>query len=143
MNFEHYKKFCQSGVNLENDTPRERLMLAGMGLGGEAGEVCDHAKKAAFHGVEMDRAALVKEMGDVLWYFAVLASLFDITLDEITEQNVIKLCDRYPGWYGDPVDWLGKRPARKKPEKDLRSELGLTADGHPVGGYAGRTSAIG
>lgn len=139
MNFEKYAKFIQSGVVLENDTPRERLMLAGMGLGGEAGETCDHAKKVAFHGDEMDRDALVKEMGDVLWYFTLLASIYDISLGEVMEQNVIKLCDRHPKWYGKPSDWL----QCEKPKKDIRSELGLTADGHPVNGYAGRTSAVG
>ena len=107
MDFEHYKKFVTSGLNLDEhgDTPRERLMLAGLGLGGENGEVVDHAKKVAFHpGHEMDRDALVKEMGDKLWYFALLADLYDITLAEIMEGNVHKLCKRYPDRHGKPED---------------------------------------
>ena len=109
MTFEHYKRFVSAGVSLDNDTYRERLMLAGMGLGGEAGEVCDHAKKVAFHGKDMDRIALLKEMGDVLWYFALLADLYDITLDEVMEMNVYKLCGRYPHKHGDPEDVIAER----------------------------------
>jgi NTP pyrophosphatase (non-canonical NTP hydrolase) len=109
MNFDQYMKFVNTGVDLSayGDTHRERLVLAGMGLGGEAGEVCDHAKKVAFHGMKMDRVALVKEMGDVLWYFTLLASLYDITLTEVMEKNVFKLCERHSNRYGEPYKWLG------------------------------------
>lgn len=109
MTFEHYMKFVNAGVKLEDNTFRERLMLAGMGLGGEAGEVCDHAKKVAFHGQDMDRSKLLKEMGDVLWYFALLASLYGMTLDEIMEANVYKLCDRYSQLHGDPEDVIAEK----------------------------------
>lgn len=109
MKFEHYQKFVDVGVELDDDTYRERLMLAGMGLGGEAGEVCDHAKKVAFHGRDMDRDALVKELGDVLWYFALMLSTNGISFNEVMETNVYKLCDRYPQRHGDPEDILDER----------------------------------
>ena len=41
MQFEHYQKFVDAGVSLENDSQRERLLLAGLGLAGEAGEVVE------------------------------------------------------------------------------------------------------
>lgn len=106
MKFEHYQRFVEAGVDLSRhgDTPRERLMLTSMGLGGEAGEVCDHGKKVAFHGAEMDRRELIKELGDVLWYFALMLSNEGITLDEVMEANVFKLCDRYPRKHGTPED---------------------------------------
>ncbi len=109
MMFERYMQFVDTGVDLSEhgDTYRQRLMLAGMGLSGEAGEVCDHVKKVAFHGDTMSRTALVKEMGDVLWYFTLLASLYGITLDEVMEKNVFKLCERHPNRYGEPFMWLG------------------------------------
>jgi NTP pyrophosphatase (non-canonical NTP hydrolase) len=109
MTFDHYTKFVNAGVKLNPDTPRERLMLAGMGLGGEAGEVCDHAKKVAFHGKEMDRDALIKELGDVLWYYALFLSNEGITLDDVMEANVYKLCDRYPHKHSEPEDVIAER----------------------------------
>lgn len=109
MRFEHYMKFVNAGVSLENNTYRERLMLAGMGLSGEAGEVCDHAKKVAFHGAKMDQAALIKELGDVLWYYTLMLHAHNVTLDEIMEANVFKLCDRYSHLHGNPEDVIAER----------------------------------
>ncbi len=113
MRFEHYMKFVDAGVSLsrglESDDYRERLMLAGMGLGGEAGEVLDHTKKVAFHGKAMNRGALVQELGDVLWYFALFLKNEGITLDEVMETNVFKLCDRYPHKHGSPEDVIAEK----------------------------------
>jgi len=39
MRHVHYMNFVNAGVNLKDDSYRERLMLAGMGLAGEAGEI--------------------------------------------------------------------------------------------------------
>jgi NTP pyrophosphatase (non-canonical NTP hydrolase) len=104
MTFDHYMKFVDAGVDLSRhgDTYRERLMLAGMGMGGEAGEVCDDAKKAAFHGKEMNPHELIRELGDVLWYFALMLDIHNITLDEVMETNVYKICNRYPHRHGSP-----------------------------------------
>lgn len=106
MTFDHYMKFVNAGVTLDahGDTYRERLMLAGMGLAGEAGEVCDEAKKVAFHGKNMDRDALIKKMGDVLWYYALMLRTHGLTLDEVMVENVYKLCERYPQRHGEPED---------------------------------------
>lgn len=104
ITFEQYQEFVQAGLDLTPDTDRERLMLAGMGLAGEAGEVCDHAKKVAFHGSEMDRAALIKELGDVLWYYSLMLSVNNMTIEQVMEANVYKLCARYPHLHGSPED---------------------------------------
>lgn len=39
-----------------------------LGLVGEGGEVCDLVKKHVLHGHALDKAKLIKELGDVLWY---------------------------------------------------------------------------
>lgn len=104
MDFEHYVRFVSKGVTLSDDSYRERLMLAGMGLGGEAGETCDHAKKVAFHGKGMDYDKLIEELGDVFWYFALMCSIHGIHLNTVMERNVYKLCNRYPHMHGDPED---------------------------------------
>lgn len=104
MRFEHYQKFVVAGVSLKADTDRERNGLGGMGLAGEAGEVCDHLKKFCYHGVDIDKDKLLKELGDVLWYFALVLHTNNITLEEVMEKNVFKLCDRYPRLHGDPED---------------------------------------
>jgi NTP pyrophosphatase (non-canonical NTP hydrolase) len=79
--------------------PREAwLAYPALGLAGEAGEVAEHAKKAIRDdggkvGQER-RAAMAKELGDVLWYVAQLATELDLDLDEIARQNLEKLFSR-------------------------------------------------
>ena len=70
--------------------PREAwLAYPALGLAGEAGEVAEHAKKAIRDdGGEVSderRAAMAKELGDVLWYVAQLASELGLDLDEIAQ----------------------------------------------------------
>jgi NTP pyrophosphatase (non-canonical NTP hydrolase) len=79
--------------------PREAwLVYPALGLAGEAGEVAEHAKKAIRDdgGTISDerRAAMSKELGDVLWYVAQLASELGLELDNIADQNLEKLFSR-------------------------------------------------
>ncbi len=79
--------------------PREAwLAYPALGLAGEAGEVAEHAKKAIRDdGGEVTgerRAAMSKELGDVLWYVAQLASELGLDLEEIARGNLEKLLSR-------------------------------------------------
>ena len=82
----------------------ERLFLTtdvascnyGMGLAGEAGEACDLLKKWVFHEHPRDIDKLTKELGDVLWYMAMLCSTFGVSLSTVASMNVAKLRARYP-----------------------------------------------
>lgn len=76
-------------------TWRERVLCASLGVAGEAGEVADMVKKRFFHLHAFDRDALKLELGDTLWYLTELATLHDISLDEIAQANVRKLQARY------------------------------------------------
>ena len=74
------------------------LAYPALGLAGEAGEVAEHAKKALRDdGGEVSderRAAMAKELGDVLWYVAQIASELGLELEEIAQQNLDKLLSR-------------------------------------------------
>jgi NTP pyrophosphatase (non-canonical NTP hydrolase) len=79
--------------------PREAwLAYPALGLAGEAGEVAEHAKKAIRDDggavVDERRAAIAKELGDVLWYVAQLASELGLELEEIAQANLDKLLSR-------------------------------------------------
>jgi NTP pyrophosphatase (non-canonical NTP hydrolase) len=65
-----------------------------LGLASEAGEVCGKIKKMIRDGKHLDREDMVAELGDVLWYVAVLAEDLNISLDLIAEANINKLAMR-------------------------------------------------
>jgi NTP pyrophosphatase (non-canonical NTP hydrolase)/deoxyadenosine/deoxycytidine kinase len=70
-----------------------------LGLGGEAGEVLDLIKHATFHGEELDRMELAKELGDVLWYVNAICTTMDMSLADVAELNLAKLAHRYNKGY--------------------------------------------
>lgn len=69
-----------------------------LGLVGETGEIAEKAKKIVRdQGSDFshwDREDLAKELGDTLWYVAVLADHFDLRLADVAELNIKKLADR-------------------------------------------------
>ena len=69
-----------------------------LGVTGEAGEIAEKVKKLIrdFEGELTDEARheLMKEIGDVMWYLAVLAEHLGYTFDEVGKHNIAKLRDR-------------------------------------------------
>ena len=74
-----------------------------LGLAGEAGEVANQHKKDLFKpGWQTTRAERLDELGDVLYYVAILAWLDNCTIDELSQMNAEKLKDGNgwePNWY--------------------------------------------
>ena len=67
-----------------------------LGLSGEVGELNDMIKKWIFHEKPLDEEHAKKELGDVMWYVAMMCESFGWDLDEIMQMNVDKLKARYP-----------------------------------------------
>lgn len=90
--------YQQEAMTLLNPalTENDVLMNALMGLCGESGEAIDVMKKHLFQGHPLDRAKLLKELGDVAWYLAEAATGLGVPLSEILQGNLDKLHARYP-----------------------------------------------
>ena len=71
---------------------RERLIENALGLTGEAGEVSEKIKKL-FRDKRIDDDAVLKELGDVLFYTVALSNIFGGSLIKIIELNMEKLND--------------------------------------------------
>jgi len=74
------------------------LWYPALGLAGEAGEVAEKVKKVyrdhnGLLGI-ISLDSISKELGDVLWYVASLASELGVNLSTIAELNLNKLQDR-------------------------------------------------
>lgn len=92
MNLNEYQELAARTAN----SHEYELANYGLGIAGEAGEVADLIKKAVFHGHDIPKDEVKKELGDVLWYLSRIASLAGLTLDEVATGNIDKLMKRYP-----------------------------------------------
>ena len=77
---------------------KNKIEYIALGLASEVGEVCDKLKKAIrddetpLADMEYDkRLEVMKELGDVLWYAAVLAAHMQFDLSSVAEMNLRKL----------------------------------------------------
>ena len=97
MTFDDYQQLALKTAQNDYEPTMQRTIWA-MGVAGEAGEVIEKWKKiiAYKQGVvsDEDKAELGKELGDVIWYIAVLAESLGLTFEEVMQVNVKKLADR-------------------------------------------------
>ena len=96
MDFRDYQKlsrktaiYPQKGKNFIYPT---------LGLAGEAGEVAEKIKKVLRdnQGIidQPRKEEIAKELGDVLWYLAQIATELGLSLDEVAKTNLKKLSSR-------------------------------------------------
>jgi NTP pyrophosphatase (non-canonical NTP hydrolase) len=81
------------------------LLTAMIGMTSEAGEAQEIIKKVLFQGkpyTEDTRQHLIKELGDVIWYWTNACNALQIDPNEVIAGNVTKLEARYPGGTFDP-----------------------------------------
>ena len=95
MNLNEYQTASARTMRTDMDE-MTALAVLGLGLTGEAGEVAEVIKKHVGHGHELDHEAVTKELGDVLWYVAAIATTLDIDLATVAAVNIAKLRARYP-----------------------------------------------
>ena len=101
MNFDDYQyKAAETAIYKDKD----KLLYTALGLAGEAGEIANKVKKIIrdreFEGNAVDslnheeRYALIKELGDVLWYVSAIAHDLGFALSHVADINIGKLQDR-------------------------------------------------
>jgi len=96
-----------------------RINHAAMGLVTESAEIMDAVKKYAQYGKPFDRANLIEELGDVMWYAHLLADELHTTIQHAMQVNADKLKKRY----GD------KFTEEAALNRDLKSERGVLEEG--------------
>ena len=90
------KKFPQ-GLDLSQE--QMELLHAAIGISTEAGEILDAFKKHLIYGQPLDRVNISEEIGDVMWYIAIMTRYLrndGISLQDILNSNINKLKVRFP-----------------------------------------------
>ena len=72
------------------------LIHGAMGLCTESAELLDAIKKHVYYGKQLDVVNLWEELGDMLWYIALICDEMNFNLGEIKQRNIEKLRARYP-----------------------------------------------
>ena len=91
----YQEKACETAI-----FPKKQAMeYLTLGLTGESGEIANKVKKFIRDGASKEeylakRIEIGYEIGDVMWYCAVLAEELDMNLGHIMEKNLEKLADR-------------------------------------------------
>ena len=86
-------------VSETNNTNIPRLITAAFGLVSEGGEFTEQVKKILFQGKPLNeevRTRLIKELGDVAWYWANACTALDADPNEVLQINADKLKARFP-----------------------------------------------
>jgi NTP pyrophosphatase (non-canonical NTP hydrolase) len=113
-NLREYQLLCKlSAKKFEN--PEKEILTWGLGITGEAGDVASCIKKTFAHDNDQ-RAGIRENIGDTLWYAAMICNFFEWDMQDILDENIAKLKKRYPQGFtindarreGTMIDWNKK-----------------------------------
>lgn len=79
---------------LDNDL-KLRILHGAMGICTEGGELLDAVKKHIFYGKDLDIVNIKEEIGDALYYIAVICDVCDFDFYDVCQINIDKLKARY------------------------------------------------
>lgn len=90
---DEYADWAATVAKITQPPGNERLSYLGLGLAAESGEVADHIKKLLRDGT-LDRAAIVEELGDVVYYWACLCVAAGRQPSEVLAERAAKIGGR-------------------------------------------------
>jgi len=94
LTLQNYQKECLRTVKeFENET--RKILTWGLGVAGEAGDIAGCIKKTFIHKNDVT-SGIRENIGDTMWYLANICNFFNWNLQEIIQENIDKLLERYP-----------------------------------------------
>tara|TARA_E500000318_G_C3457701_1_gene171347 strand:+ start:187 stop:603 length:417 start_codon:yes stop_codon:yes gene_type:complete len=89
-------------IHVKHEVEFSQLLTASIGMQAESGEFSEIIKKIIFQGKEFNEAErfhLMRELGDVLWYWVQGCKALGYTPQQVMEENIRKLESRYPNGF--------------------------------------------
>ncbi len=114
MTLKEYQELCKRTAK-KFESPEKEIMTWGLGIAGEAGDVAGCIKKTFAHDNDQTQG-IIENIGDTLWYAAMICNFFSWDMDKILNENIEKLNKRFPDGFtttdarrgGTRIDWNEK-----------------------------------
>ncbi|MDP2629938.1 MAG: nucleoside triphosphate pyrophosphohydrolase family protein [Candidatus Uhrbacteria bacterium] len=99
LNLDKYQELCKQTAKVPVDKTSE-LANYGLGVAGEAGDLAGCIKKTLYH--NNDQVLGTREnIGDTMWYLAMICNFYGWNFEEILSENIEKLKKRFPLGFSD------------------------------------------
>jgi len=107
MDLKEYQRLCKRTAKKFDDKDKE-ILTWGLGIAGEAGDVAGCIKKTFSHGDNQEKG-IRENLGDTMWYIAMICDFFGWSLDEVLKENIEKLKKRHPKGFSEKTAKKDKR----------------------------------
>lgn len=112
MDVAKYQRLVKTTAKKFKDKTNE-IVSWGLGVIGEAGDVAGCIKKTLFHGNDQTKG-IKENLGDMMWYVAMICNFYGWKLEDVLDENIEKLRERYPQGFtekdasrgGTRTDWM-------------------------------------
>ncbi len=109
-----YQELCKLTAK-KFETKDHEILTWGLGIAGEAGDVASCIKKTVSHNNDQ-REGIKENIGDAMWYMAMICNFYGWNLQDILNDNLEKLKKRFPNGFtlkdaarnGTMIDWNKK-----------------------------------
>jgi len=94
VNIREYQEACKRTAK-RGESEKLEICNWVLGLAGEAGDVASCVKKTIFHENKNMLDGVRENIGDMMWYVAMICNFYGWSLDDILGENLGKLRERY------------------------------------------------
>lgn len=98
MDLIEYQKLVNETAKKDFATKEEEIMCWGLGVTGEAGDIASCIKKTFGHKNDV-KEGIKENLGDMMWYSAMICNFFKWDMQEVLEENIEKLRKRFPNGF--------------------------------------------
>jgi|PlaIllAssembly_1097288.scaffolds.fasta_scaffold1842807_1 NTP pyrophosphatase (non-canonical NTP hydrolase) len=115
LGLREYQKLVRNTAKNDFKKREDEIANWGLGVAGEAGDLAGCIKKTIYHG--NDQVVGIREnVGDTMWYLAMICNFYGWDFEEILLENITKLRKRYSKGFteneasrkGTRIDWNEK-----------------------------------
>lgn len=112
MELNDYQKLAKITAKTDFGSSTEEIMCWGCAVSGEAGDIASCIKKTFAHKKDV-KDGIKENIGDMMWYAAMICNFFGWDMNEVLNQNIEKLKKRFPEGFNydsvnrDMIKWSG------------------------------------